>query len=91
MEILLIVGRTEQTSETTCSFMFFAQVLPARVPQNVMEELEAESENPTGITTIQPPDMVLRGVLLSEQCGLAFTFERAEGIRYSYPVLHAIQ
>jgi len=46
-----------------------------------MEELEAETESPTGITTIPLPEMSIRGMLLSEECGLVYTFEHTDGIR----------
>lgn len=70
---------SEEEPETVCSFSFYGQIEPARVPLVVLREIEAESIEPTGITTPPAPPMSLRGVLLSEECGMLFTISNVDG------------
>jgi hypothetical protein len=67
--------------QTTCRFTLFGQVEPARLPRAVLAEVEAENQTPTGVTIVHPPTMALRGMLLSAECGLLYTFDHMDGIR----------
>ncbi|KAI0071333.1 hypothetical protein K474DRAFT_1607089 [Panus rudis PR-1116 ss-1] len=61
--------------KTKCSFALFGQLEPSYVPQHLMKELEDEIDNPTGISTITPPPLLMKGVLLSKNCGMLFEFD----------------
>lgn len=47
-----------------------------------MKELEDEIDVPTGITTIQPPPLLMNGVLLSRECALMLQFTHGIGLKY---------
>ena len=47
-----------------------------------MEELESELEEPTGISTVKAPELVLEGVLLSQDCGILYELKHAIGVQY---------
>ncbi|KAI0069873.1 hypothetical protein K474DRAFT_1746897, partial [Panus rudis PR-1116 ss-1] len=46
--------------KTKCSFALFGQLEPSQVPQHLMKELEEEIDNPTGISTITPPPLLMK-------------------------------
>jgi transmembrane E3 ubiquitin-protein ligase len=71
----------EEDPQTTCSFMFYGQIDPAWMPLQVLREIEAESQEPTGISTPPTPHMGIRGVLLSEDCGILYTINNIDGTR----------
>ena len=48
-----------------------------------MLELEQETSDPSGISTVDPPKMVLKGVLLSKSCGILYHIDESTGIRCS--------
>ncbi len=47
-----------------------------------MKELEDEIDNPTGITTVRPPEMKLTGVLISKNCGILYELPDIDGLKY---------
>ncbi len=47
-----------------------------------MEELEHEYEEPTGISTVKPPELSLDGVLLSQNCGVLYEVKHVVGLQY---------
>lgn len=72
----------DENPKTSCSFHFFGQIEPSEVPQDSMKELENEIDLPTGITTIQPPPLIMNGVLLSVDCGILLQITHATGLKY---------
>jgi len=68
-----------------CPFTFYGQLVPTRVPENLMVELEQEIFEPSGISTVEPPDMILKGVLMSESCGILYHIDGSTGIRCVAP------
>jgi transmembrane E3 ubiquitin-protein ligase len=67
--------------QTSCSFKFFGQVHPSRVPLHLLTELESEMDTPTGISTVRPPEMKFTGVLVSKNCGILYEFPDIEGLK----------
>lgn len=47
-----------------------------------MLELEQETFDPSGISAINPPKMILNGVLISKSCGILYHVHESSGIRY---------
>jgi hypothetical protein len=50
-----------------------------------MLELEQEILDPSGISTVDPPKMVLKGVLISKSCGILYHIDESTGQRYDTP------
>lgn len=71
----------DETPKTGCSFKFFGQIHASRVPLYLMKELEDEIDNPTGITTVRPPEMKLTGVLISKNCGILYELPDIDGLK----------
>ncbi|KAI0351865.1 hypothetical protein OH77DRAFT_1486589 [Trametes cingulata] len=71
----------DDSPKTKCSFRFFAQLPPSNVPKELMDELEKEIDEPTGITTVKAPELALDGVLLSQNCGILYEIKNAIGIQ----------
>ena len=67
--------------KTKCSFRFFAQLEASSVPKELMEELEHEYEEPTGISTVKAPELSLDGVLLSQNCGILYEVQHVVGLQ----------
>ena len=53
-----------------------------------MLELEQEIFDPSGISTVDPPDMTLSGVLISHSCGILYHIDKSTGLRYVIPSIH---
>ena len=51
-----------------------------------MLELEQETFEPSGISTVDPPKMILKGVLISKPCGILYHIDESSGIRYVTPL-----
>lgn len=51
-----------------------------------MLELEQEIFDPSGISTIDPPKMILSGVLISQPCGILYHIDESVGLRYVVPL-----
>lgn len=66
---------------SSCSFRFFGQIQPSEVPQHLLQELEEEIEKPTGVTTVRPPAMKLKGVLVSKNCGILYELPDIQGLK----------
>ncbi|THH03274.1 hypothetical protein EW145_g6386 [Phellinidium pouzarii] len=71
----------EDPPKTTCPFILFAQLVPTSVPQDLMQELEREMENPTGITTVRRPELKMNAILMSKECGIMLEMREAEGLK----------
>ncbi|KAG2011698.1 hypothetical protein CC2G_011786 [Coprinopsis cinerea AmutBmut pab1-1] len=74
-------SNSDDPPKTTCPFSFFAHINPIPVPEFLMEELEEEIQNPTGLTTISPPKLSINGVLVSKECGILYTLHDTDGLR----------
>ena len=72
----------DDSPKTKCTFRFFAQLEPTNVPKDLMDELEKEIDEPTGITTVKAPEMVIEGVLLSQSCGILYEIHHTVGVQY---------
>ena len=46
-----------------------------------MRELELEMEKPTGISTVERPDMIVNALLVSKECGIMYEVKDAEGLQ----------
>jgi len=64
-----------------CPFTFYGQLTPTRVPERLMLELEQEIFEPSGISTVEPPKMILKGVLMSKPCGILYHIDGCTGLR----------
>ena len=51
------------------------------MPKELMEELEHEYEEPTGISTVKAPELSLDGVLLSQNCGILYEVQHVVGLQ----------
>ncbi|KAI0683663.1 hypothetical protein BC835DRAFT_1295386 [Cytidiella melzeri] len=71
----------DDTSKTECSFKFFGQLHASSVPLRLLAELEDETDNPTGITTVRAPEMKLTGVLISQNCGILYELSNIVGLK----------
>ncbi|KAH8111085.1 hypothetical protein DFH11DRAFT_1799176 [Phellopilus nigrolimitatus] len=58
---------SEESPKTTCPFILFGQLIPTSVPLDLMQELENEMENPTGITTVSRPELKMNAGLKSQR------------------------
>ncbi|KAG9126575.1 hypothetical protein FRC07_002915, partial [Ceratobasidium sp. 392] len=75
-------GQTEDNNSiTTCSFQLYAHIKPSNFSTYLMQELESETENPTGIRTVKRPTLQLDGLILSPDCAVALTFNEAIGMQ----------
>ncbi|KAF7430683.1 hypothetical protein PC9H_006392 [Pleurotus ostreatus] len=67
--------------KTNCSFTFQAHLVPSKVPQYLMTELEEEIQKPTGASTVEPPRIAVDALFLSKDCGILYEIHEAEGLR----------
>ena len=51
-----------------------------------MLELEQEIFEPSGISTVEPPKMIMEGVLISKPCGILYHLDGCTGLRYDIPL-----
>ncbi|CUA71903.1 DSC E3 ubiquitin ligase complex subunit 1 [Rhizoctonia solani] len=71
----------DKNSITTCSFQLYGQIKAAEFPVYLMQELESETEEPTGVRTVTRPPLRLSGLILSPDCAVALTFKDAVGMQ----------
>ena len=50
-----------------------------------MLELEQEILEPSGISTVEPPKMIMKGILISKPCGILYHLDGCTGLRYDTP------
>jgi len=79
--------QTDVAPKTTCSFTFYAQLHPVQVPEHLMQELEEELQNPTGIRTVPTPKLTISALLVSKECGIVYEVTKTEGLRFVHPSL----
>ena len=72
----------DKLRENRCPFIFYGQLTPTHVPEKLMFELEQESFEPTGISTVDPPKMALSGVFISKSCGILYHIDDSAGVTY---------
>ncbi|CAE6461332.1 unnamed protein product [Rhizoctonia solani] len=71
----------DKNSITTCAFQLYGRIKAADFPVYLMQELESETENPTGVRTVSRPPLNLKGLILSPDCAVALTFDDAVGMQ----------
>jgi hypothetical protein len=71
----------DETPKTRCPFTFIGQIHPVTIPEHLMQELEGELQNPTGIWTVPTPKLTITGLLLSKECGILYEVKNTEGLR----------
>jgi hypothetical protein len=81
---------TDESPKSTCPFTFYAQLHPVNVPEDLMQELEEETQRPTGIWTVSPPKLSLTGLLISKECGIMYQVVKTEGLRYVHHSLECV-
>ncbi|TDL23846.1 hypothetical protein BD410DRAFT_768564 [Rickenella mellea] len=72
---------SDEAPRTTCPFNFYGQIVPTDIPLFYMKELEAELDHPTGVTTMQRPELKLNGVLISKECGMLYEMKEGIGLK----------
>lgn len=77
----LLLRGSDDAPKTTCPFIIFGQLIPTSVPKDLMQELESEMENPTGITTVTRPELLMNAILMSRECGIMLEMRSAEGLK----------
>ena len=76
-----MVTLKDEAPKTSCPFTFHAQIHSVGVPEYLMQELEDELQNPTGISTVSTPKLSVSGILLSRECGVLYEVTNSEGLR----------
>ncbi|CCO28681.1 putative RING finger protein C947,10 [Rhizoctonia solani AG-1 IB] len=71
----------DKNSVTACSFQLYSQIKAADFPVYLMQELESETEDPTGVRTVSRPPLKLDGLILSPDCAVALTFKDSVGMQ----------
>ena len=71
----------DESPKTKCLFRLFGQLNATTVPKHLMDELESEFDEPTGITTVKAPELSLDAVLLSQDCGILYEIKHAVGVQ----------
>lgn len=56
--------------------------MPAHVVPGLLEELETELENPTGLSTIPSPPLFLDSAFISKPCGILVENKGMKGLKY---------
>ncbi|KAF7969695.1 hypothetical protein HWV62_26216 [Athelia sp. TMB] len=56
---------------------------PTDVPSTLLQELEEETQKPTGKWTVPAPKLSVRGVVVSQECGLLYEMKNTTGLRIS--------
>jgi hypothetical protein len=79
------VGFGDKPQAHKCPFTFYGQLTPTRIPAELMLELEQEIFDPSGISTVDPPKLILKGVLISKSCGILYHIDESTGLRYGTP------
>ncbi|KZP30544.1 hypothetical protein FIBSPDRAFT_777298 [Athelia psychrophila] len=70
----------DETPKSTCPFTVHAQLEPTDVPSALLQELEEETQKPTGKWTVPVPKLSLRGVVVSQECGVLYEMKNISGL-----------
>jgi hypothetical protein len=76
-----MVTLKDEAPKTSCPFTFHAQIHSVGVLEYLMQELEDELQNPTGISTVSAPKLSVSNILLSRECGILYEVTNSEGLR----------
>jgi hypothetical protein len=57
------------------------------VPEYLMNELEDELQNPTGVQTVPPPALSMDGIWVSKECGVLYEISNTEGLRSVFQII----
>ncbi|PPR03221.1 hypothetical protein CVT26_008069 [Gymnopilus dilepis] len=71
----------DEGAKVSCQFTLHAQIHPVPVPDYLMQALENELQNPTGITTVPAPKLSISALLVSKECGIMYEMKNTEGLR----------
>lgn len=74
----------DESESVHCQFSFHFQLRPAHVIPGLLEELETELENPTGLSTIPSPPLFLDTAFISKPCGILVENRGMKGLKYVY-------
>ncbi|PSR74066.1 hypothetical protein PHLCEN_2v10138, partial [Hermanssonia centrifuga] len=74
-------NQDDEGPKSKCSFQLYAQIQHNGVPQSLLQELEDEIDDPSGIFTIRPPEMKMKGVLMSADCGILYELPDIRGLK----------
>lgn len=80
-DLQLSMGSADETPKSTCPFTVHAQLEPTDVPSALLQELEEETQKPTGKWTVPVPKLSLRGVVVSQECGVLYEMKNISGLR----------
>ena len=83
-ELFLDFAVTDEGAKVSCQFTLHAQIHPVPVPDYLMQALENELQNPTGITTVPAPKLSISALLVSKECGIMYEMKNTEGLRYYF-------
>ncbi|KAJ6581462.1 hypothetical protein B0H19DRAFT_1217673 [Mycena capillaripes] len=70
----------DEGPKTSCPFSLYVVLDPVNVAENLLRELEGETQQPAGIWTVKPPPMSISGLLMSKECGIFYEFHKMEGV-----------
>lgn len=76
-----LIFRPDESGLPTCDFSFHFQLEPSKLPPRLMDELESELDNPTGVTTAHAPPLILDGIMVSKNCGILIETRHAKGLK----------
>ncbi|KAJ7581470.1 hypothetical protein C8J56DRAFT_960123 [Mycena floridula] len=79
----VVEDQSDEKDVTTCPFVVYGQLTPARISELSMEELEHELQKPSGLSTVKAPKLTTEVVLLSRECGIMYQLMETEGLRSS--------
>lgn len=71
----------ESEQQTTCPFSLYGFVRPVDRPQEVIDAIEKEQNEPSGVPLPVVPPLVIDAVLVSRECGLLIELEGLQGER----------
>lgn len=71
----------DESESVHCQFSFHFQLRPAHVVSGLLEELETELENPTGLSTIPSPPLLLDSAFISKPCGIFVENKGMKGLK----------
>ena len=67
--------------QTTCPFRLYGFVRPVDRSQEVVDAIEKEQNEPSGVPVPVVPPLVIDAVLVSQECGLLIELEGLQGER----------
>ncbi|KAG8922557.1 hypothetical protein FRC03_006669 [Tulasnella sp. 419] len=77
----IVPTETEGITSPACSFLMYGQLAACPMRPELLAEVEAELEKPTGASTARPPPMKIHAVMISQNCEVLFELKDVEGLR----------